>query len=161
MFSLPPRNHFANGRSHSRVWVKGSCQVTVSRAIFAQNSTGSAAASSYSDGWALAWAAIDLRRLEDAALPLGVGGHRLADVVDDLRRLVDVGAVGDRDVLIDSGPDPGQVARDGDLAVGDGVDHAIEVSQGGASKAEVLDRPGDTGHADDVALAELVLDEDQ
>ena len=56
MFSLPPTNHFANGRSHSSVVVNGSFQVTVSRAIRAQNASGSRAASSYSDGWAFAWA---------------------------------------------------------------------------------------------------------
>src|SRR5262245_28389281 len=56
MFSLPPRNHFANGSSHSSVWVNGSFQVTVSRAIRSQKATGSRAASSYSEAWALACA---------------------------------------------------------------------------------------------------------
>src|SRR3954462_9832079 len=57
MFSLPPTNHFAKGSSHSSVVVKGSFQVTVSRAIFAQNASGSAAASSDKDRGAVAWAA--------------------------------------------------------------------------------------------------------
>src|SRR5207247_4859307 len=57
MLSLPPTNHFANGRSHSRVVSNGTFQVTVSRAIFAQNASGSRAASSYRDACAFAWAA--------------------------------------------------------------------------------------------------------
>src|SRR5690349_20901685 len=56
MFSFPPTNHFAKGRSHSSVVWNGSFQVTVSRAIRAQKASGSAPASSYSDGPALAWA---------------------------------------------------------------------------------------------------------
>src|SRR3954452_11945005 len=56
MFSLPPTNHFANGRSHSSVVWKGSFQVIVSRAILAQNASGSRSASSYRDAWAFAWA---------------------------------------------------------------------------------------------------------
>src|SRR6185503_5763928 len=56
MLSLPPTNHFANGSSHSSVFVNGSFQVTVSRAIFAQKASGSRFASSYSAAWAFAWA---------------------------------------------------------------------------------------------------------
>src|SRR4029078_7202651 len=48
--------HLPNGRSQSTVFVNGSLQVTVSRAIFAQKASGSRFASSYSDAWALAWA---------------------------------------------------------------------------------------------------------
>ena len=91
--------------------------------------------------------AIDLRRLEHPALPDRVVGHRLADVVDDLGRLVDVGAVGDGDVLVDPGPDARPVRGDLDLAVGDGVDDAVEVAQRGPPQAEVLDRAGHAGDA--------------
>src|SRR6185503_14096969 len=57
MFSLPPTNHFANGRSHSSVVWNGSTQSTVSRAIVAQKASKSRSASSYSSGLALAPAA--------------------------------------------------------------------------------------------------------
>jgi hypothetical protein len=53
---LPPTNHFANGRSHSSVVWNGSFQVTVSRATFAQNASGSRDPSSYRSAVALAWA---------------------------------------------------------------------------------------------------------
>ena len=76
-----------------------------------------------------------------------VGGHLRADLVDDLGRLVDVGAVGDRDVLVDARPDAGQVRGDLDLAVGHRVDDAVEVAQGRPPQAEVLDRAGDPGDA--------------
>src|SRR6185312_7123812 len=49
-------NHLANGRSHSSVLVNGSSQSRRSRASRAQNSTGSASASAYRSGLALAWA---------------------------------------------------------------------------------------------------------
>ena len=74
---------------------------------------------------------------------------------------VDVGAVGDRHVLVDARPDPGQVGGDLDLAVGDGVDHAVDVAQRRPPQVEVLDRAGHAGQAHDVALGELVLDEDE
>ena len=105
--------------------------------------------------------AVDVRRLEDPALPRRVGGHRAADLVDDLGRHVDVGAVGDGHVLVDARPDPGQVGGDLDLAVGHRVDDPVEVAQRRPAEREVLDRAGDAGDADDVALGELVLDEDQ
>ena len=41
------------------------------------------------------------------------------------------------------------------------VDDAVEVAQRRPPQAEVLDRAADAGDRDDVALAELVLDEDQ
>ena len=45
-FSVPPPNHFANGRSHSRVVSKGVTQLIRSRAWAAQNASGSRSASS-------------------------------------------------------------------------------------------------------------------
>ena len=44
---------------------------------------------------------------------------------------------------------------------GHGVDDAVEVAQGRPAQAEVLDRAADPGDRDDVALAVLVLDQDQ
>ena len=38
---------------------------------------------------------------------------------------------------------------------------AVQVAQRGTPQVEVLDRAGDPGHPDDVALGKLVLDEDQ
>ena len=84
--------------------------------------------------------ALDARRLEDAPAPDRVGGHRPADLVDDLDRRVDVGPVGDGHVLVDARPDAGQVRGDLDLAVGDGVDDAVEVAQRRPAQGEVLDR---------------------
>ena len=104
---------------------------------------------------------LDPRRLEHAALPDRVVEHRLADGVDHPDRPVDVGAVGDDHVLVDPGPDAGQVRGDLDLAVRHGVDDAIDVADRRPPQAEVLDRARDAGHADDVALGELVLDEDE
>src|SRR6266496_3903951 len=57
MFSWPPVNHFANGRSHSRVVSKGLAQLTRSRAMSAQNSSKSRSAASYRSAVALALAA--------------------------------------------------------------------------------------------------------
>src|SRR3712207_7313780 len=48
-----------------------------------------------------------------------------------------------------------------DLAVGDGVDDAVEVAEGRPAEAEVLDRPAHPRDRHHVALAELVLNEDQ
>ena len=73
--------------------------------------------------------ALDPRRLEDPPLPDRVAGHPRADLVDDRDRPVDVGAVGDRHVLVDPRPDAGQVRGHLDLAVRDGVDDAVEVAQ--------------------------------
>ena len=56
MLSLPPTNHFANGRSHSRVVWKSSTQSIRSRASRAQNASWSASASAYRSAVALAWA---------------------------------------------------------------------------------------------------------
>ena len=95
--------------------------------------------------------ALDAWRLEDAPLPDRIAGHLATDVVDDLDRLVDVGAVGDGHVLVDPRPDPGQVGRHVDLAVGDGVDDAVEVAQRRPPQGEVLDRPRHAGEAHDVA----------
>ena len=103
---------------------------------------------------------LDPRRLEDPALPRGLAGHLAADLLDDRHGLVDVGAIGDGHVLVDARPHPGQVGRHLDLAVGDGVDDAVEVAQRRAPEREVLDRARDARDAHDVALRELVLDED-
>ena len=92
--------------------------------------------------------ALDARRLEHAALPDRVVEHLAPDGIDDADRAIDVGAVGDHDVLVDPCPDPGQVGGHLDLAVGDRVDHAIDVADGRAPQAEVLDRAGHPGHAD-------------
>ena len=54
--SWPPKNHLANGRSHSSVVWKSVCQSSRSRAWPAQNASKSAAASSYIDR-SPAWAA--------------------------------------------------------------------------------------------------------
>ena len=67
----------------------------------------------------------------------------------------------DDDVLVDPGPRPGPVRGDLDLAVRDRVDDAVEVAQRRPPQAEVLDRAGHAGDRHHVALAELVLDEDQ
>ena len=56
MFSLPPVNHLANGRSHSRVVWNGSNQSTRSRARRAQKPSKSASASAYRSAVAFAWA---------------------------------------------------------------------------------------------------------
>ena len=94
-------------------------------------------------------------------LPDRIGRHLTADVVDDRDRLVDVGAERDHDVLVDPRPGPGPVAGNLDLAVRDGVDDAVEVAERRPPEAEVLDRAAHPGDRDDVALAELVLDEDE
>src|SRR5439155_13961505 len=104
---------------------------------------------------------LDPWRLEDATLPGGIAGHLPADVVDDLDRLVDVGAVGDRDVLVDPRPHPGEVGGDADLAIRDRVDNPVQVPQRGPPEGEVLHRPGHAGRTNDVALGKLVLDQDQ
>ena len=105
--------------------------------------------------------ALDAGRLEDPPLPDGVGGELVTDLVDDLDDLVDVRPVGDRDVLVDPGPHPGEVGGDLDLPVGNRVHDPVEVAHGRPSQVEVLDRAVDAGQAHDVALGELVLEEDQ
>src|SRR3990170_1901303 len=56
MLSLPPTNHLAKGRSHSRVVWKSSIQSMRSGASRAQNASGSASASAYRSALALACA---------------------------------------------------------------------------------------------------------
>ena len=46
--------------------------------------------------------ALDSRGLQDPALPDWIGGHLSPDLVDDLDRLVDIGAICDRHVLVDA-----------------------------------------------------------
>ena len=104
---------------------------------------------------------LDARRLEDPSLPDRIVGHLAPDRVDDPDGRVDVGAVGDRDVLVDARPDAGQVGGHVDLAVGDRVHHAIEVAQRRPPQREVLDGPLDARDAHDVAPGELVLDQDE
>ena len=96
---------------------------------------------------------LDARRLEDPALPDRIVGISLPDRVDDGDRRVDVRAVGDRDVLVDPGPDAGPVGGDLDLAVRDGVDDAVDVPERRPPEAEVLDRPATPRRCDDVAHA--------
>src|SRR5205085_2655239 len=72
---------------------------------------------------------------------------------------VEIRVVGDRDVQVDPGPNPGQVARHGDLSVRNGVDRAIEVAQQGAPQAEILHDPLDARDAHDVALVVLVFED--
>src|SRR2546426_356834 len=56
MLSVPPTNHLAKGRSHSRVLSNGFVQSTRSRAMRAQNASKSRSASSYRLAFALACA---------------------------------------------------------------------------------------------------------
>src|SRR5205823_14902312 len=79
------------------------------------------------------------RRLEESSCPVGIAGEPSADVVDDIRGLVDVGAIGNGDVLVDPGPDSGEVRGDGDGAVRDAVDDAVEVPECGPPEAEIFD----------------------
>ena len=60
--------------------------------------------------------------------PGGVGLHRLADIVDDLDRTIDVRAVGDRHVLVDPRPDARQVRGHLDLPIRDRMDDTIDVA---------------------------------
>ena len=67
---------------------------------------------------------LDAGRLEEAMGPVRVAGQLPTNVVDDAGRLVEVGAVGDGDVLVDAGPDAGHVRGHRDRAIRDAVDGA-------------------------------------
>src|SRR5204862_2078917 len=80
------------------------------------------------------------------------------NLVDGLRREVEIGVVGDRDVDVDAGPHPCLVARYGDLPIRNGVHRPVEVAQHRPTQAEVLYHPGDPGDAHHVPLVVLVLE---
>ena len=82
------------------------------------------------------------------------GDHRL--------RVVEVGVVGDLDVDQRARPVLGLVADAPDLAVGDVPDGAVDRAQAGRAQRDRLDRAGGlVVEVDDVADAELVLDQDE
>ena len=101
----------------------------------------------------------DLGRLEDLAAPRGVGPQPVRHLLDDRLHPVDVGAPGHLDVEQGPGPLLGHVADPGDGAVGDVPHGALHVAHPGGAQRDGLDRPGRGAGVDDVAHAELVLDQ--
>ena len=105
--------------------------------------------------------ALDPGRLEDAPLPDRVGGHLAPDGIDDRDRRVDVGPVGDRDVWLMR--DQTRVRLEATWISPLGTvwttpSRSRSVVRRRVKSSTVPDTPGDP---DDVALGELVLDEDQ
>jgi hypothetical protein len=75
--------------------------------------------------------------------------------------LVGVGAGVDRDVESGDGIVAREVGDGGDLAVGDDVEGAVGVADGGAAKREVFDSALEAGEIDDFAHIVLVFNEDE
>ena len=85
-------------------------------------------------------------------------GRRLPEQGDDL---VGIGAGVDADVEGGDGVVAGEVGDGGDLAVGDDVEGAVGVAEGGAAEGEVFDGALEAGDVDDLADVVLVFDEDE
>ena len=85
-------------------------------------------------------------------------GRRLREEGDDF---VGVGAGVDADVEGGDGVVAGEVGDGGDLAVGDDVEGAVGVAEGGAAEGEVFDGALEAGEDDDFADVVLVFDEDE
>ena len=74
---------------------------------------------------------------------------------------VGVGAGVDGEVEGGDGEVAGEIGDGGDLGVGDEVEGAVAVAQGGEAEGEVFDGAGERGELDDVADVVLVFDEDE
>jgi hypothetical protein len=89
-------------------------------------------------------------------------GDLAGDALDDRLGVVEVGAVGDLDVQQRARPVLAHVAHAADVAVGHVPDGAVDAAQPRGAQADGLDGAGRGGvEVDDVADAELVLDEDE
>src|SRR5271154_3811812 len=94
-------------------------------------------------------------------LEVGVVAEVVGDFAEDGDDFVGVGAGVDRDVEIGDGVVAGEIGDGGDLVVGDDVEGAVGVANGGAAEGEVLDGPLDAGDVDDLADVVLVFDENE
>ena len=74
---------------------------------------------------------------------------------------VGVGAGVDADVESGDGVVAGEVGDGGDLAVGDDVEGAVGVADGGAAEGEVFDGSFESGDVDNFADVVLIFDEDE
>jgi hypothetical protein len=135
-------------------------------AQFAQNDVALVGADADLDGIGDG-AAFDLVDAEDDrigdcdVLEVGVVADLAGDVGEQGDDLVGVGARVDTDVEGSDRVVAREVGDGGDLAVGDDVESAVCVADGGASKGEVFDGALEAGEADDLADVVLVFDEDE
>ena len=112
-------------------------------------------------------AAVDLVDAEDDGVGDGdvLEGGLVADcagkVCEQGDDFVGVGAGVDADVEGGDGVVAGEVGDGGDLAVGDDVEGAVGVAEGGAAKGEVFDGAFEACDVDDLADVVLIFDEDQ
>src|SRR3990172_7367700 len=75
--------------------------------------------------------------------------------------MVQVFAVAHADVQVHPRPFPGQVTDDPDLAVGNAVNSAVQISQHCPPQVHLLYQPGDAGDTHHVSLSKLVLKNDE
>ena len=137
-----------------------------------------AAAELAEDGVALVGASAELDGIGDGAAfdlvysqDVGVGdGYVLeggivakiaCDLGEDCDDFVGVGAGVDRDLEGGDGVVAGEVGDSGDLAVGDDVECAVGVADGGSAEGEVFDGALEAGEDDDLAYVVLIFYEDE
>ena len=112
-------------------------------------------------------AAFDLVDAEDNGigdgdvLEVGLVANCSGNVGEQGDDFVGVGAGVDADLEGGDGVVAGEVGDGGDLAVGDDVESAVGVAEGGAAEGEVFDGAFEAGDVDDLADVVLVFDEDQ
>jgi len=137
-----------------------------SAAEFAQDGVFLADANAEADG-VDDLAAFDVSEAGDVGIGEGdlLEGGIVADLEGDLAEdgedAVGIGAGVDAEVEGGDGEVTGEVGDGGDLAVGDDVESAVAVAQGGAAEAHVLDGAAETGELDGLADVVLVFDEDE
>ena len=112
-------------------------------------------------------AAFDLVDAEDDWVGDGdvFEGGVVADIVGDFTKdgddFVGIGAGVDRDLEGGDGVVAGEVGDGGDLAVGDDVESAVGVAEGGAAEGKVFDGAFEAGEIDELADVVLVFNEDE
>ncbi len=112
-------------------------------------------------------AAFDLVDAEDDGIgdgdvpEVGVVADLLGYIGEQGDDLIRICAGVDADVEGGDGVVAGEIGDGGDLAVGDDVEGAVGVADGGAAEGEVFDGAFEAGDVDDLADVVLVFDEDQ
>ena len=101
----------------------------------------------------------DLRLLDDHALEVLVVPQVVGDLAQHRPHPRDVLPVGDRHVEHRAGPVLALVAHPEDLAVADVPDRPVDVAQPGDAEADGLDGAAGRAQVDDVAHAQLVLED--
>ena len=91
----------------------------------------------------------------------GVVANLSGEIREERDDLVRIGTGVDRNLEGSQGEVAGEIGDDGDLAVGNGVEGAIEVAKRGAAKGKVFDGAFEVGDDDDFAYVVLILNKDE